>query len=173
MEEKQTKPKRLKSDTRQWSSGRVSFAVIGWEGKPERNYIIFEKNFFGKTKNEDQKFLLHEHDWLNLKKLIDDELSKITSWNKQISVIDQESLSKLISDNPESVEKILSNPNILKLGNTSLESLDRMALRLYEIKTEKIDLILKELSKATKEDVSKFSSLLDDLKLNQISMMAR
>ena len=37
MEEKQTKPKRLKSDTRQWSSGRVSFAVIGWEGKTEQN----------------------------------------------------------------------------------------------------------------------------------------
>ena len=47
-----------------------------------------------------------------------------------------------------------------------------MAIRLYEIKTEKIDLILKELSTATTDDVSKFSSLLDDLKLNQISMMA-
>jgi|GEM_PF-1858439 len=172
MEIKQTKPRRLKSDTRQWSGGRVSFAIIGWEGKPERNYIVFEKNFSGKTKNKDQKFILRERDWDNLRKLIDGELSDTTGWEKQISVIDQESLSKLITENPESIEKIISNPNILNLSDTSLESLDRMAIRLYEIKTEKIDLILKELSTATTDDVSKFSSLLDDLKLNQISMMA-
>lgn len=169
---KQSKPKRLKSDTRLWSGGRVRFSVIGWEGKPDRNYIIFEKNFFGNSRNKDQKFIVHEHDWKNLRQLIDGEFSDTTGWEKQISVVNQESLSKLILEDPESIEKIISNPNILKLSNTSLESLDRLAIRLYDIKTEKIDLILKELSTATKDDVLKFSTLLDDLKLNQISTMA-
>ena len=66
-EDKQSKPKQLKADTRQWNSGRVKFAVIGWQGKPDRNYIVFEKNFFGKSIYPDQKFNLRYADWLNLK----------------------------------------------------------------------------------------------------------
>ena len=50
-------PKQLKADTRQWNSGRVKFAVIGWENRPDDNYIVFEKNFFGQSKNPDQKFI--------------------------------------------------------------------------------------------------------------------
>ena len=51
-------PKQLKSGTRQWNSGRIKFAVIGWKDKPEKNYIIFEKSFYGKTQWPDQKFNL-------------------------------------------------------------------------------------------------------------------
>lgn len=172
MENEAKKPKLLKSDTRQWPSGRVKFAVIGWEGKPERNYIIFEKNFFGNSIYPDQKFNLRFTDWQNLKKLIDGELSEITEWTKTISVVDQRSLSLLIENNPEAFETILSNPNILKLGDKSLEFLDRIAIKLYEVKTNKIDLILEKISEATSDDLDRFSSLLNDLKLNQISMMA-
>lgn len=171
-EDKQSKPKQLKADTRQWNGGRVKFAVIGWEGKPDRNYIVFEKNFFGKSIHPDQKFNLRYTDWLNLKKLVDGELTSVTEWEKTVSVVDQKSLAKLIESDPDSLGKILSNPNILKLSDSSIESLDRLSIRLYEIKTDRIDLILKELSKSTSEDIIKFSSLLNDLKLNQISMMA-
>ena len=146
--------------------------MIGWEGKPDRNYIVFEKNFFGKSIHPDQKFNLRYADWLNLKKLVDGELTNITEWEKTISVVDQKSLAKLIETDPDSLGKVLSNPNILKLSESSIESLDRLAIKLYEIKTDRIDLILKELSKSTSEDIVRFSSLLNDLKLNQISMMA-
>jgi hypothetical protein len=165
-------PKRLKSDTRQWNSGRVMFAVIGWKDKPEKNYIIFEKNFFGKSAHPDQKFILRTIDWQNLKKLVDGELNADTQWERQVRVVDQSSLTQLLNDNPEVIEKVLSNPNILKLNDSSLEALDRLAVRLFEIKTDKIDLIIKELTNATGQDLDTFSDLLEDLRLHQVSMMA-
>lgn len=165
------KPRLLKSDTRQWASGRVKFAVIGWEGKSEKNWIVLEKNFFGKVQFQDQKFNLHFKDWINLKKLIDGELSSITNWEKTISVVNAESLKLLINKDPDVFEKILSNPNILKLSESSFESLDRIAVKIYEIKAEKIDLILKEISKTRSLDLEQFSILLNDLRLNQVSMM--
>ncbi len=169
--EERTSPKQLKSDTRQWNSGRVHFAVIGWPGKPEDNYIVFQKNFFGKTKNQDQKFNLRFRDWQNLKKLIDGELTPITEWEKTISVVDKESLEKLINDDPDIFSKVLASPNILKLSDSSFESLDRIAVKIYEVKAEKIDLILKKIAETPSADLEKFSTLLNDLRLNQISMM--
>jgi len=166
------KPKQLKADTRQWNSGRVKFAVIGWRDKPDKNYIIFEKNFWGNTINPPQKFNLLFRDWRNLKKLIDDDLIDATGWQKTVNVVDNESLKKLIEQDPDVFEKILSNPNILKLSESSFESLDRIAVKIYEIKTEKIDLILKKISETTSADLDKFSTLLNDLRLNQVSMMA-
>ena len=165
------KPKQLKSDTRQWSSGRVHFAVFGWEGKPDDNYIVLEKNFFGNTKNPDQKFNLRYRDWQNLKKLIDSDISSVTEWEKTISVVDKASFEKLINDDPDIFSKLLANPNILKLSDSSFESLDRIAVKIYEIKTEKIDLILKKIAETTSPDLDKFSMLLNDLRLNQVSMM--
>jgi hypothetical protein len=60
----------------------------------------------------------------------------------------------------------------LKWSEASLESLDRIAIKLYEVKTGRIDLIFKELSTASGEDLTRFSSLLEDLRLNQVSTMA-
>jgi hypothetical protein len=77
-------PKLLKSDTRQWTSGRVKLAVIGWEDKPEENYIVLEKLFFGKNTRPNQKFILRSHDWINLKKLIDGDLQPYSAWEKTI-----------------------------------------------------------------------------------------
>lgn len=165
------KPKQLKADTRQWNSGRVKFAVIGWVDKPAKNYIIFEKNFVGRSKTPDQKFNLLFKDWQNLKKLIDGELLKITGWEKTITVANKESLEKLIEQDPDVFEKILDNPNILKLSDSSFESLDRIAVKIYEIKADKIDMILKKISETPSADLEQFSSLLNDLRLNQISMM--
>lgn len=166
-----SKPKQLKAETRQWNSGRVKFAVIGWKDKPDKNYIIFEKNFFGNTSYQDQKFNLRFADWQNLKKLIDGDLIDTTGWQKTISVVDSESLKKLIEQDPDILEKVLGNQNILKLSESSFESLDRIAVKIYEVKAEKIDLILKKISEATSVDLAKFSTLLNDLRLNQVSMM--
>jgi hypothetical protein len=166
------KPKQLKADTRQWNSGRVKFAVIGWEGRPQDNYIVLEKNFFGRSRNPDQKFNLRSRDWTNLKKLIDGDLQKYSEWERTVPTVDQAALTVLIADHPDLFEKVLSNPNILKLSEASLESLDRIAIKLYEVKTERIDLIFKELSIASGADLRRFSSLLEDLRLNQIATMA-
>lgn len=86
--------------------------------------------------------------------------------------VDQQALSKLISQSPDLFEKLLSNPNVVKLSEASLESLDRIAIRLYEIKTDRIDLILKELSTASRKDIETFSALLEDMRLSQVSTMA-
>jgi hypothetical protein len=165
------RPTQLIADTRQWNSGRVKFAVIGWREKPEKNYIIFEKNFWGKAIHTDQKFNLRFSDWQNLKKLIDGDLTDITGWQKTIAIADSESLKKLIEKDPDVFEKVLTSPNILKLSSASFESLDRIAIKIYEVKAEKIDLILKKISETTAVDLEKFSALLNDLRLNQISMM--
>lgn len=171
MTEQSKKPKQLKSDTRQWNSGRVHFAVIGWPGKPNDNYIVFEKNFFGKTKNPNQKFNLKFTDWNNLKKLVDGELTSVTEWEKTVAVVDDNSLAELIKNDPDIFSKVLSNPNILKLSDSSFESLDRIAVKIYEIKTDKIDLILKKLAETNSTDLENFSTLLNDLRINQVSMM--
>jgi hypothetical protein len=128
------RPRQLKTDTRQWTSGRVRFAVIGWEDRPEENYIVLEKNFFGNNKTPDKKFILRLRDWNSLKKLIETDLQPYSKWEPDGSEVDQGALSKLLAENPDFFERVLSNPNIGKLSDASLESLDRIGIRLYEIK---------------------------------------
>ncbi len=166
------KPKLLKTDTRQWTSGRVKFAVIGWVGKPDRNYIVLEKNFFGKSRNPDQKFNLRESDWVNLKKLIDGDLIKATEWLPTVQIIDQKSLDEFLKQNPDALEKILASPDILKLNEQSIESLNKLVVKLFEIKKDQAEVILKQLTAASKQDLELFSKLLEDLRLNQISTLA-
>lgn len=165
------KPKQLKADTRQWNGGRVKFAVIGWTDKPEKNYIIFEKNFLGKSHHPDQKFNLLQKDWNNLKKLIDGELRPTTGWDKNAAIVTTANIEKVLKDDPDAIEKVLANPHILKLSDRSLESLDRIAIKLYEVKAEQMDQIFKEISNTSAEDIDRFGTLLNDLRLNQVSMM--
>jgi hypothetical protein len=99
-------------------------------------------------------------------------LQKYSEWEQTVPTVDHAALTILIANHPDLFEKVLSNPNILKLSEASLESLDRIAIKLYEVKTERIDLIFKELSTASGEDLTRFSSLLEDLRLNQVSTMA-
>lgn len=163
----------LKADTRQWTSGRVRFAVIGRaDGKQGDKYIVFEKTFFGRSSQRPQKFILHEHDWKNLKRLIDGDLVEHTGWETSIPSLDQAALSQLLQKEPDLFEKLLANPNVASLSSASMESLDRLAVRLYEIKTERLDVILQELSRASGKDIETFSSLLEDLRLSQVSTMA-
>lgn len=164
-------PKQLKSDTRQWNSGRVKLTVIGWEGKPDRNYIVLEKNFFGKTNNPDQRFNLKQSDWENLKKLIDGEYSHFTEWKKPTS-LSEENIRELLENDPDLLSKIFIPNNLTKLSSVSLESLDKFIVNVYEIKKDMVDLIIKRLSETNTGDVDKFGSLLQDLKLSQVSMMA-
>lgn len=165
------KPTQLKSDTRTWNSGRVKFAVIGWKGKPEKNYIIFEKDFLtGQNKN--QRFNLLYKDWINLKKLIDEELSINTEWATTIKSLGVKEIDSLLVEDPDLIKKILESKNIFKISETSIESLDKLILKVYDIKKEKIDLILKRLSDTNPEEIESFGTLLEDLKISQISMMA-
>jgi len=119
------KPQLLKSDTRQWTSGWVKFAVIGWEGQPEDNYIVCQKLLLGKDQPT-QKFNLRQRDWVNLKRLIDGDLQKYSEWEKTVPTVDHAALAVLIANYPDLFEKVLSNPNILKLSEASLEALDRI-----------------------------------------------
>jgi len=164
------KAKVLKSDTRQWSSGRVKFTVIGWEGRPTDNYVVCQKLLLGRDQPQ-QKFNLRERDWANLKKLIDGDLQQHTEWERTIPTVDQAALASLIDKHPDVFEKILSNPNVLKLSDASFEALDRIANKIYEVRTERIDRIFKELSISSGGDLATFSDLLNELRLNQISAM--
>lgn len=164
-------PKQLKSDTRQWNSGRVKLSVIGWDGKPDKNYIILEKNFFGKAIHPDQHFNLKQSDWENLKKLVDEEYLHFTGW-KKFSSLSKENISELLESDPNLLTKIFIPENLTKLSSASLESLDKFIVNVYEIKKDMVDLIIKRLSETNTEDVDKFGSLLQDLKLSQVSMMA-
>jgi hypothetical protein len=57
------KAKRLKQESRHWSSGYVRLSVIGIEGHPEDNYIVLEKSFTGNFPQKEQRFILRERDW--------------------------------------------------------------------------------------------------------------
>lgn len=161
----------IKRDTRQWTSGRVRFAVIGLSNYPEKNYIIFEKDFFGRSKQLPQRFILHHHDWQNLKKLIEGDLIKEIRWISP-QVITKVALEKIIAENPDFIETILKVPNITKFSQVSLEALDRLAIRIFEIKRENIDLIFKRLGESKDQELITFASLLKDLKLNQVSTLS-
>ena len=97
------KPKLLKSDTRQWTSGRVRFAVVEIPDHPEKNYLVLEKSFFGRSRQDPQKFIMHLHDWKNLKRLVDGEkgLAKEARWVKQVVV------------NPKNIQDVISNTTIV------------------------------------------------------------
>lgn len=170
------KPKLLKSDTRQWTSGRVRLSVVGIPGHPEKNYIVLEKNFFGFSPQEPQKFILRLHDWENLKRLIEGDgkvsgLARTAQWARPI-VVDAKNIQNVIKEKPELIEVVLAAPNIAKLSETSLEALDRLAIKVFEVKRETIDLIFKRLAESTARVLKDFASLLEDLRLSQISMLS-
>lgn len=170
------KPKLLKSDTRQWTSGRVRLAVVGIPEHPEKNYIVLEKNFFGLSPQEPQKFILRLHDWENLKRLIEGDkevtgLARTAQWATPI-IVNSKNIQDVIQKKPELIEVVLAAPNIAKLSEASLEALDRLAIRVFEVKRKTIDLIFKRLAESTTRALTDFASLLEDLRLSQISMLS-
>lgn len=161
----------LRSDTRQWKSGRVKFTVVGVPRKPETAYVIFEKDFFGNTQQKPQRFILKSLDWPNLKELIDGELTPYIQW--QSTQIDlKEELGKLLVENPGLLETALAAPNIGNLHKTSLERLNRLAGRIFEIKAENLELIVRRLEESDTSEIVTFASLLQDLRLHQLSTLS-
>lgn len=171
VEQQKNKPRVTKSDTREWKSGRVRFAVMSIPGHPENNYIIFEKDFFGRSQQKPQRFNLHVHDWQNLKKLVDEDLIEETKWVESQTPT-KAVLAKAVQENPDLLEAILKVPNIANFSPMSLEVIDRLAVRVFEIKREHIDLILKRLGESKNQELVTFASLLKDLKLNQLAMLS-
>lgn len=170
--EDNVKPKLLKSDTRQWSSGRVRLAVVGIEGHPEKNYIVLEKNFFGRSSLSPQKFILRLHDWDNLKKLIDEDgLAEKAKWPKPV-LVNPKNIQEVVNDHPELLGVVLAAPNIAKLSGVSLEALDRLAIRVFEVKRETLDLVFQRLAESSSSAIADFASLLKDLRLGQVSMLS-
>jgi len=157
----------------------VRFAVISIEGHPERTYIALEKNLLGKPPQIGvQRFRLNLRDWNNLKHLIEIELSEKHAWLLEDSglalvPIDQgEQLSKLIRKSPELLEKLLDSPNLASLSSSSFEYLNRLAIKIYKVQSRNVDLVLKNLSKATAEEFVQFAALLTDLRLGQVATLA-
>jgi hypothetical protein len=171
-----TKVKRLKQETRHWSSGLVRLSVIGIEDHPEDNYIVLEKSFTGKLPHNDQRFNLRERDWNALKRLVDgplpDEgLAMAAQWTPP--TISDEELARLAGTRPELIEVILSAPNLGQFSEPSLQSLDRLANKIGDLKAEQLELILDRLAAATAPGLKDFGQLLRDLQLEQIASLAR
>jgi hypothetical protein len=169
------KPKRLKQETRHWNSGAVRFSVIGIEGHPEDNYIILEKLFFGRSPQKDQRFNLRERDWRALKRQIDGGIGEKgltveTRWTP--TVLSDAELAHLVGTRPELLEVILSAPNLGQFTEPSLQSLDRLANQISDVKREQIELIFERLAAASDKGVEEFSALLRDLQLEHVASLA-
>lgn len=167
-----TKFKLIKKITKKWTSGITIFAIIGDSEHPDRNYIVLERTLAGKPE-KNQKFNLHLSDWNKLKELIESDTAEDHNWPIQEKITEEttliQSLEEVLKENPDFWEKILSNKNIAKLSKASFESLDKLAIRIYEIKTENIDFLLKQLSEAKDDELENFISLLNELRIGQIS----
>ena len=67
-------------------------------------------------------------------KMIDGDLKSRAEWERMIPAVDPASLTDLIAEHHDLFEKVLSNLNILKLSEASLEAFNRIGMKLYEVK---------------------------------------
>lgn len=167
------------SGTRAWSSGNVKFTVLAVEGHAEKNYITLQKHLIGKKSSTGlQQFLMNLRDWTNLKHLIVVELPEKHQWVLQNSGITMlqgsktEELAKMVRDNPEMIDRILEAPNLKSLSSTSFEHLNSLAMKVIKVQSSNLDLVLKNLAKASPEEFLQFASLLTDLRLGQVATLA-
>jgi hypothetical protein len=163
--------------TRTWTSGTVRFVVRNIDGHPEKNYITLEKDLVGKPLVIGyQRFRLNLRDWKSLKSFVEGELAAQHKWILEDSVppgnpkTDQ--LNELLKDNPELIEKILDAPNVRMLSAASFEALNRLVMRVYKVQSQSVELVLKNLSKASPEEFEQFAALLSDLRLGQVATLA-
>jgi hypothetical protein len=175
---KPSKASVVASDTRKWTSGIVRFSVLTVEGHPEENYIIFEKTLVGKPLTVGvQRFRLRLKDWNNLKRLIEIELPEKHGWvleNSGISLVHGQNaaqLSKFIDENPEFIGKMLALPNLRLLSAASFESLSALAIKIYQVQSKNIEIVLRNLSKASPDEFVQFASILKDLRLGQVASL--
>lgn len=162
--------KLIKKFTKKWSSGYTVLAIIGDNEHKDRNYIILERKFIG-SPQKNQRFNLHLNDWENLKNLIDGEAQTNHEWPNATKITDGQ-IGILLSKDPDFLAKILSNKNISNLSSASFEALDKIGLRVYEIKVENVDFLLNKFAGAGKDEIENFISVLGELKIGQISTLA-
>lgn len=173
------KARRIASDTRQWSSGIVRFAVIEVEGHPERTYLKFEKDLIGIPLKGGgvQRFNLHLRDWNSLKRLVETDLAERHHWLLEASGLHvlpsgSADLVRFLEANPGLVEKILDLQNLASLSKESFEALNRLALKIYAVQGRHLDTILEKLSQASEHEFVQFAALLQDMRLGQVATLA-
>ena len=170
-----SKFKVIKQVTKKWTSGITTFIVISDGEHVDRNYIILDRKLIGKPE-KNQFFNLHFQDWTKLKELIDNEMAQEHKWPIKDQARDEtdvlNKLEHIIARDPDFLIKILSYTNIGKLTNASFEAIDKLGLRVYEIKAENLEFLLKKLSEAGEDELKNFVSILNQLRIGQISTIA-
>lgn len=166
----------VKKITKNWTSGYTTFSVVSDMEHVDRNYIVMNRILVGRPPEKQQFFNFHLEDWIRLKDLIESETAEEHKWPIQKITSSQSeilsSLEKILGDDPDFLQKILSNKNIANLTGASLEALDKLGLRVFEIKAENLEIILKKLSEAGEDELNNFVSLLNELKIGQINSIA-
>lgn len=170
-----TKFKLIKQVTKKWKSGITTFSVISDNEHIDRNYIILDRKLMGRA-DKNQSFNLHFQDWTKLKELIDNEMAQEHKWpikeqaKNEATILDN--LGNILDKDPDFLLKILSYKNIGNLTNASFEAIDKLGLRIYEIKAENLEFLLKKLSEAGEGELKEFVSILNQLRIGQISTIA-
>jgi hypothetical protein len=170
-----TKFKLIKQVTKKWKSGFTTFSVISDNEHIDRNYIMLDRKLIGKP-DKNQFFNLHFQDWTKLKELIDGDIAEEHKWPIKDQERDEahvlKNIEHILSRDPDFLLKILSYRNIGNLTNASFEAIDTLAVRVYEIKAENLEFLLKKLSEAGEDELKNFVSILNQLRLGQISSIA-
>lgn len=165
----------LKRVTKKWSSGITTLAVLGNNEHPDLNYIILDRKLLGRP-GKNQFFNLHFEDWTKLKEVVEGDTADDHQWpiEKQ-AISESEALQKvneILGKDPDFLAKVLANPHISKLTSASFEALDRLGIRIYEIKAQNVEFLLKKLSEAKEGELISFVGILNQLKIGQISTIA-
>ena len=147
---------------------------MAYQTNPRPTTFCSRRTFFGRTSNAPQRFILRERDWQNLKRLIDGPQAQggwadSTKWKPSI---DEKALADLISRHPDLLETVLGSSNLGKFSDKSLEALDGLGARIFEIKAESIDKIFERLVESSTQTIQTFAALLSDLRLDQISLLS-
>ena len=82
-------------------------------------------------------------------------------------------MARLVGTHPELLETLLNAPNLVQLSEPSLQSLDRIANRISDLKREQLELIFDRLATAPDRGIEEFAQLLRDLQLEQVTSLAR
>lgn len=170
-----SKFKLIKKIAKKWTSGITTFSVISDGEHPDRNYIILDRKLIGKP-DKNQFFYLHFQDWTKLKELIDNEIAQEHKWpikeQKRNENDILNNLEHILDRDPDFLLKILSYKNIGNLTSASFEAIDKLGLRIYEIKAENLEFLLKKLSEAGEGELKDFVAILNQLRIGQISTIA-
>lgn len=165
----------IKKVTKKWTSGITTLAIVSDNEHADRNYIVLDRKLLGRS-DRNQFFNLHFEDWKRLKELIDGETSEFHQWPVQRQAASEsealQSVNQILEKDPDFLLKILANPNISKLTSATFEALDKIGIRIYEIKAQNVEFMLKKLAEAGEDELESFVGILNQLKIGQISTIA-